>query len=474
MHLTLSEKSLDLQLILSSPEVVSYISSIPESLRIQECIRIFEIGCLVLSKVDTHKEFDYLNNRVNHILSQVNDKFSFLDSFISKTLRESLDPTVSGNPLNKANELLISNSAIATAKLDEVIKFSHSWLARELEKLQLQCNSLDKAMDPTNKAGHISQLLTCISEFDKNLATQFSEYNTESLLNKIQKAVSQYLGNDSPLTKSIEAKLSLDAASPLGQYLSTLKAEITLLRDAVMTLKGEKEISENTTIKGFDFEPVVFGVLQEIARPYGDVIEDVSKTAEAISLSKKGDFIYTLLDSNSKVVLDAKNYKKLTSLKVMLDYLREAMHERDSLIGIIVAPDSDSLQKQIGSWNIYEGNKIITSLENLEITIKFCKHYLRFKSAENSSEFNAALFKEKLEILQRKIKEISNVKTKLSKLSTGVTSSISEIQTLLDQLKDDLAVSLVEFEKILEQPSESAKCYYEKVLEQPSESAKCY
>lgn len=422
---------LDLHLKVSSSEVINFLLSFPEEIRVQQSIKMLEIGALVLSRVDSHRDVDYLNNKLTKVLDEVGQKFSSLELQFKNILAQSLDPAVAGNPLNKANELLILNSQTANMRFEEMLKFFQSWISKEVEKLQDHCFTLDKSIDPTNQNGYLAYLIKSISDFDENLNRQFLESNTESLLYKIQKVSSA----------------SFDTSSPVGQLIGSLKAEITSLRDAVMSLRGEKEIEEVSTIKGFYFEEIVYSALQEIAKPYGDLVEDVSKTVEVITQSKKGDFLYSLLDSNSRLVIDAKNYKKFSSLKAMLEYLKEAMKTREASFGILVAPDEESLQKQIGSWNFYEGDKIITTLDNLEITLKFAKYFLKTKSIkEDPGKIDLSSFKDKVEILQRKIKDISNIKTKLSKLSNGVTSSISELQGLLDQLKDDFSNSLNEFE----------------------------
>lgn len=432
----------------SSSDIINYFSQLPEAVRALQVVKTLEVGSLVLSRVSNYNDCDYVNSKVNDILSHILVKFSSLESTLCKNLQEALDPIKIGSPLSIASKLLANQSEIAATKLTEILRNTQDNLSKELLKIQTCTQTLDKSLDPTNKLGYLSAVIKTIDSFDSNLTQQFSDTNTNSLVSKLQNTINQNFGNDGAALRSLESKLQLDRATPLGQLYFGLKEEITLLRDAFMVMQGEEAAAEYSTSKGFDFEAVVFGVLQEIAKTHSDLTEDISKVSEAVSGSKKGDFSYTLLDSGNRLVLDAKNYKKLSSLKNMLDYLREAMKERNAAIGILVAPDEESLQKQIGSWNCYEGDKIITTLDNLEISIKFCKYYCRLKT-NNTQVINSSLIKEKLEILLRKVKELSNVKTKLSKLSTGVTASISEIQNSLDLLKDDFLNSLTDLDNML-------------------------
>ncbi len=216
-----------------------------------------------------------------------------------------------------------------------------------------------------------------------------------------------------------------------------------------MKMAGQQELLDSTTKKGFPFEDKVFEKLQTIAHPFGDVVEDTSLKAEAISGSKKGDYVYHIAGTDATIVLDAKNYGRLKSLPAMLGYLKDAMRDRGSKIGVIVVPEKENLQKQIGEWNVY-GRSIITPLEFLEINIKYAKFVLRLEDTDTQT-VNMGLVRQKLEAVQRKMKEITSVKTKLTKLSNGVASSVADIQENLDNIRHDINEKLseiqIEFQK---------------------------
>ena len=126
----------------------------------------------------------------------------------------------------------------------------------------------------------------------------------------------------------------------------------------------------------------------------------------------------------------------------MLEYIKEATHERFCKFGVIVAPNADSLQKQIGSWNVYD-NCIITPIDSLEISIKYAKYVMQYQEASTQNA-NFGVVKQKLSNVERKMKEVSSLKSKLTKLSNGVVASVADIQDTLEGLRYDIQVALQE------------------------------
>ena len=128
----------------------------------------------------------------------------------------------------------------------------------------------------------------------------------------------------------------------------------------------------------------------------------------------------------------------------MLNYLKEACRERNAKIGIIVAPNINSLQKQIGEWNVY-GSYIITPIDYLEISIKYAKFAIQLQSTE-SDDVNLGIVIQKLDAIKRKMKDFSSIKSKLTKMNNGVTTSIIDLQKILDSLREDINSHLLDIE----------------------------
>lgn len=427
-------------IIVSSPDVIEYFSKQEDLSR--ALIKALEVGCCVLNRVAASNDLDFVEKRVNELLTGVEKQFGLFDQSMQTILANSLDPDQKSSFLSKTQQIINLQSEKVQVSLAEILKATQEVVLRETSRLDTQQKQIDVKMNPNNSESYTAALIRKIDEFDRSLLSQFSETDRASFVGKLHTLVNDYFGENGEVLGLIDSKLNLeDTRTPLSQVFNGLKGEIHSLRDAVMKYVGQQELMQQTSVKGFVFEDVVFDRLQDIAKANSDVAEDVSLKAESVSGSKKGDYLYWLGGSADSIVLDAKNYKKLNSLRAMLDYLNTAMLERSSKMGILVVPDVQSMQKQIGEWNIYDGNKIITALPHLEISIKYAKYAIRSQDTD-SNDINVRVVKDKLETIQRKLKEITTVKSKLTKLSNGVESAIQDVQQTLDGIREDIVSHL--------------------------------
>jgi hypothetical protein len=432
----------------SDPEILSYFQSLPASAIQEEAIKAFEIGISVISRLQQSQHIDFIEARLSDIMCRVQEHFHGFDSQMKTVLESNLNPAQAGSFLNQAHTLINAQSDKVNASLTQALRDTRESISAEAQKIQTSREQLDRKMDPTNSMGYLATVVQKMEAFDKQLQAQFSPTDTASFVGKLNTLVNQHFGENGQVLSLIEKKMAINpndpTQTPLGQVYHGLRQEISLLRDTVMKMAGQQELLESTTKKGFPFEDQVFEELQRIAHPFGDVVEDTSLKVEAISGSKKGDYIYHINGTDVTVVLDAKNYGRLKSLPAMLSYLKDAMRDRGSKVGVIVVPKKSNLQKQIGDWNVY-GKSIITPLEYLEISIKYAKFVLQLED-NDTQNINIGLVKQKLEFVQRKMKEITSIKSKLTKLSNGVASSVADIQENLDSIRHDVNEKLVEIQ----------------------------
>jgi hypothetical protein len=419
-------------------EVVQYLERVPRENWTSAIHSLLETGASVLNRVSASGDMDYIEKRFNDTAHSMEQFFGKFQTQLQGYLKDNFDPSSS------TKGFMHNAIGLVLEEHESYVKQIEAMLGRAQDG-QL---TLDKNLDPNNKAGYVSALIQQIEGFDRRLLNQFNLSDSASFVGKLQGMVDNHFGDNGEVLKKIQGHMSLSEGTPLSQMQEALHKEIAELRDQLMQLKGQKELIEKTTIKGYPFETTVFEKLQEIARPHSDLVEDTSLKVVAISGSKKGDYLYTLANSEINIVVDAKNYAKLKSLRGMLSYLRDALEQRNAEMGIIVVPTKASMQKQIGDWNFYEGNKIITSLEHLEVSIKFAKFMMQLKY-DADSDVNVVEIRAKLESIQQRMRDITVLKSKLTKLSNGVGSSVTEIQQMLDRLKEDIGSKLEDIEAAL-------------------------
>lgn len=450
-ELNLYDNYLDIyNLRLTHPEILAYFKNLDSEKYASEALKAFEIGISVISRLQQSQNLDFIEAKFNDIICRTQDHFHTFDANMQTILDNNLNPTKAGSFLSQAHTLINAQADKVNASLTQAIRDARESITEEAGKIQSSREQLDRKMDPTNNLGYLSAVIQKMDQFDRNLNQQFSETDTASFVGKLREMVNQHFGEDGRVIELIQKQLAVDPTSqtavqtPLNQIYHGLRQEIGELRDTIMKLTGQQEMLEQTSKKGFPFEERVFEELQRIARPFGEIVEDTSLKAEAITGSKKGDYVYKLLSSDASIVLDAKNYNKLKSLPAMLQYLKDAMRDRDSKVGVIVVPEKENLQKQIGSWNVY-GRSIITPIEYLEISIKFAKFMIQLHNSD-AKNINIGLIQQKLNTVQRKMKEVTSIKSKLTKLSNGVAASVADIQDNLDTIRHDVNEKLLEIQ----------------------------
>jgi len=427
-------------------ETLAYLKKFSNEQWSQEATRALQIGVAVLNKIAINNDMHYLDAQVSKTLLAVEKEFQALASQFQQQLCLALDPHREGSYLAKASDDMQSKTENLSHSLNTVIQNTQEMLLNQLRILEAEYSKIDFKLNPANEVGYLGVIHNQILNFESSLSKQFNETDTSSFVGKLRTCVGDYFGENGEVLKLLDEKLKMDleGRTPLGQLFTGLKAEIGLLRDTVIKIIAKQELLDQTSKKGFIFEELVLDRLEGIAKPFGDIVEDISLKSEAISNSKKGDFLYHYGDSGIKTVLDAKNYGKLKSLPAMLAYIKEAMKERDAKFGIIVAPNEQSLQKQIGCWNAYN-NCIVCTIDSLSIALKYAKYYVQLSTSE-SANLNIGSVQMKLEEIARKLKEFTSMKAKLTKLSNGVATAVQEVQELIDETRDRIHQLLEEID----------------------------
>lgn len=437
---------LGISIEISDEEVVTYLKKFQPEQYQAEANRALQVGVAVLNKISLNNDLHYLDAQVARTMQVVEQQFQELTTSFQDNLLHALDPHQEGSYLSAANASIADRTGVMVDSVNAVIRTTQEMLQQQLRLLEEEYTKIDLKLNPANNNGYLGVIHNRISAFESNLNKQFNETDSASFVGKLRSCVNSYFGDNGEVLRILDSRLQLDleGRTPLGQLFLGLKTEISLLRDSLVALLAKQELLNETTKKGFVFEDIVMEKLEEIAKPHADIVEDISLKVEAISNSKKGDFLYQFGSSGIRVVLDAKNYGKLKSLPAMLAYIKEAIKERSAQFGIIVAPDASSLQKQIGSWNVYN-NCIVTCLDFLDVSIKYAKYYTEITSTDSAS-LNVGNVKVRLDEIGRRLKDFTVTKTKLTKLANGVTTSVQEIQALLDETRDRIHQLLGEIE----------------------------
>ena len=224
------------------------------------------------------------------------------------------------------------------------------------------------------------------------------------------------------------------------------------LLNAIQKLKEDLGISkavdaehQKGTQKGVEFEEYCFNVISEIAKVHGDKIEPTGNTTGLIAGSKKGDHVYTIVDTGKKIVLEEKDYGTRQTQPKLESYIKEAIENRGADYGIVVTKRKSAFPESVGIFQEY-GNSLFVALTTEEsedaelqdelLTIALRWAILRLK--QKSGTVDSGLITQKISSVQRNMKKFSNIKTKCTSIKGTAEEIYEELGDLRDLIKKDL------------------------------------
>jgi hypothetical protein len=214
---------------------------------------------------------------------------------------------------------------------------------REFEKLVQQTSAVNeqaaKAVEDVLRANFADgdgRLPRTLERFlgDRGALQQFvnelfDETKRDSAIGRIGGLLGQYFDGD-------RSKLALlldptRLGSPLHQFRQEIADGFRGVHERLTAIeaasRARAEERARSAAKGGDFEDLLEGMLGDLARGHGDLLERTGTETGSMLGSKKGDFVLTLdprltRGADVRVVLEAKD--RVMSLRVMRDELRDA------------------------------------------------------------------------------------------------------------------------------------------------------
>jgi len=208
-----------------------------------------------------------------------------------------------------------------------------------------------------------------------------------------------------------------------------------------------REAEQRGTQKGFDFEDHCQPILESIAKVFGDTVEPTGDTQDL--KDKKGDFVYTIKDLGSKIVLEMKDKEQIT-LPYIKEQLDGGMQNRAAQFGIFVSKKREALPNYVGLFNEYDNNKLVIALGSeledeiihddlIRVAIGWARSKLKQESGQGSG-IDTGKIRIKIQSVEEKMKNLTDVKTKC----TGIENSTASIRSTVDTVQADIATDLKE------------------------------
>jgi hypothetical protein len=122
----------------------------------------------------------------------------------------------------------------------------------------------------------------------------------------------------------------------------------------------------------------------------------------------------------------------------------EAKTNRNADFVIYLAASEDQLHKQIGDFQIYDNDKLVTHAGLWQVALKVVISLLKLENTELDGIDRNAVEKE-IESIQNSIKAFRTIKT----AANTVKNEAEKILSNSDQIKNDISDSLTNLEQLL-------------------------
>jgi hypothetical protein len=169
----------------------------------------------------------------------------------------------------------------------------------------------------------------------------FDERKRDSAIGRLRELLGSYFDGDAS-----RLALLLDptrSGSPLHQFRTEVSEGFSRIGERLAALEaaGTARAAERarSSAKGTDFEELLAGLLGDVARGAGDLLDRTTSEAGTVIRSKKGDFVLTVDPSlargaDLRIVVEAKD--RPMSMRAIREELREARENRGAQVGVVV------------------------------------------------------------------------------------------------------------------------------------------
>jgi hypothetical protein len=354
---------------------------------------------------------------------------------------------------------LIALQDAATAVDVDVVRHEFEKLVTQTAKVNEDATRQVEALLRENFVGEDGRLPRTLEKFLGNrgelqsfVRDLFDETKRDSAIGRIGTLLGRYFDGDQSRLAVLLDPTRL--GSPLHQFRLEVAEGFKELNDKLVALEAASSARAGErakgTAKGVDFEDLLHGMLGEMARGSGDMVDRTGTEEGAIARSRKGDFVITLdpalaRGSEVRLVLEAKDRKM--SGPEMRKELREACQNRDALIGIAVWSSQHTPQGYAPFTVVGEDVHAVVDPEApdaayLAAAVRLARIMALAKLAERAVDVDAQAIAKALTGVREQLEQVRSLKTQL----TSITSVTRTVTDGLDAMRTGILARVAEAE----------------------------
>jgi hypothetical protein len=280
----------------------------------------------------------------------------------------------------------------------------------------------------------------------------FDEAKRDSAIGRMKVLLGSYFDGDASRLAQLLDPTRL--GSPLHQFRVEMAEGFSRLNERLSAIEaaGAARASERSksAAKGADFEEVVDGLLGEISRGSGDILERTGTEAGAAIGSKKGDFVLTLnaeatAGAELRVVVECKD--RYVSGRGMRDELRNAKSNRDAAVALVVFTAAHA-PAGIAPFDIRAGDvycvvdPLAPDAATLEAAVRLARLLALQTLKDHDVEVDAAAIASALNGVREQLETLRSLKLTL----TSIGASAKDVYAGLDRLREGILARITEAE----------------------------
>jgi hypothetical protein len=321
------------------PEVIGFFADMPLEALGEVAGRALTIGVVGLKAMGVAGRIELIEKEFLKLSQQFGKSLIAVEKTLMDRVDLTFDPARAESVSARLSTTILAANKATSATIDDA--------RTHLQRL------IADAFNPDLTTSCVFRIVKEIADTRSHLDRAFDPAVEGSYLSRLTAEVGEYFGDD--------GKIADVVAAQVGPVKNDLMEALQSLRDALVAQAATTQARRLTPMSGTDFEDEVEEVLRSLARNYGDSVERLGSKAGEAGQSRRGDFVVHLREG-ARFVVEAKDYSSPIPLRGdrgILAILRASMVNRAAGFAIGVMKDSAGYAKEVGSFNDYDGDKVL-------------------------------------------------------------------------------------------------------------------
>ncbi len=280
----------------------------------------------------------------------------------------------------------------------------------------------------------------------------FDETRRDSAIGRIGGLLGQYFDGDRSKLAHLLDPTRL--GSPLHQFRQEITEGFQGVHERLTAIeaaaRARADERSRSAAKGGDFEDLLEGMLGDLARGSGDLLDRTGNEVGSTLGSKKGDFVLTIdarltRGADVRIVLEAKD--RVMSQRAMREELREARENRGATVGVAVwtpahAPTGVAPFAMVGDDVHVVVDPEAPDNAYLEAAVRLARLLALAQLQDREVEVDAAAVGRALAGVREQLEAIRALKSQL----TSVSNATKAVWTGLDTLRSGILARVADAE----------------------------